>query len=111
MKAFISVKEASLDSMLDERFGRAAYFIVVDTDSGEIVKSINNEYINDAHGVGIKAASIAVKENVDSVIGPNFGPKVLEVLKAAGIKMYTSEVKKIKDIIEDYKNNKLSATL
>ncbi len=111
MKTFIAVKEASLDSMLDERFGRATYFIVVDTDSGEIVKSIKNEYINDSHGVGIKAATLAVNEIVDSVIGPNFGPKVLEVLKAAGIKMYTSEVKKVKDVIDDYKNNKLSNTL
>ena len=109
MKAFIAVNKNSRDAQLDERFGRAPYFIIVDTDSGEIIKTIENANINDDHGVGIKVANIAINEDVECVIGRHFGPKVSDALKAAQINILESEVKDVEAIIDDFRNNRLNS--
>lgn len=108
MKAFIAVNKDGADAQLDERFGRAPYFLIVDTESGEILKTIENANINDDHGVGIKVANIAIKEDVEYVIGRHFGPKVSDSLKAAQIKTFEAEVKDVKGIIDDFNNNRLN---
>lgn len=108
MKAFISVSKPELEAVLDDRFGRAPYFLVVDTEKGNIWKAIENPNTHDEHGVGIKTANMAINEDVDCVIGKHFGPKVADVLRSAGIKMYSAEIMKVSEVIKKCNNSELT---
>ncbi len=87
MKIFITSKGNSMDSMVDPRFGRAEYYIIYDTDTGEII-SRENPHKQGRMAVGISFAQIAIEAGVNAAISGNFGPNAFEVLRAAGIKMY-----------------------
>ena len=107
MKAFISVNESSLDTTLCDRFARAPYFLIIDTETGELLKSMENSFRDGAHGVGIRVATMAVNEGIDCVIGAHSGPKVLEVIKESNIKAFNADIKTVKEIISDCNNNLL----
>ena len=109
MKICISSKGKDLDAVVDQRFGRCQYFLIVDTDTMK-VKTISNEAILSSGGAGIQAAQIVTKEEVSSVITGNIGPNAFSILKAAGIKIYTGVIGTIKDAIDNYKNGNLKET-
>lgn len=111
MKAFISVNEPNMETSLNERFARAPYFIIVDTETGELIKSIENTFRDGAHGVGIRVGTMAVNEDIDCVIGAHMGPKVLEVIRESNIKAYNVDIKLVSQIIEDCRNNNLKEAI
>ncbi len=87
MKIAISSDGKDLDSNVDQRFGRAAYFIIYDTDADQYVVVENTQNLQASQGAGIQAAQNVVRQNVQLVISGNFGPKAFATLNAAGIKM------------------------
>jgi len=109
MKICISSTGKNLDAVVDQRFGRCQYFLIVDTETMN-VKTISNEGILSSGGAGIQAAQIVTKEDVNSVITGNIGPNAFSILQAAGIKVYTGAEGKIKEAIENYKKGKLKET-
>ncbi len=56
MKVAVTSSGKTLDSPVDPRFGRAAYFLIVDTDSLEFEVVDNTDNINAFKGAGIQAA-------------------------------------------------------
>lgn len=106
MKIVISSQGKEKDSLMDLRFGRCEYFCVYNTEDNSF-KVIENTAVNSTGGAGIEAANLVLKENIDAVITGNIGPHANEVLKKSNIKIFTSDVKKISDIIDEYKENKL----
>lgn len=109
MKICISSTGKNLDAIVDQRFGRCQYFLVVDTETMN-VKTISNEATLSSGGAGIQAAQIVTKEDVGSVITGNIGPNAFSILQAAGIKVYTGAEGTIKEAIENYKKGKLKET-
>ena len=109
MKICISSTGKNLDAIVDQRFGRCQYFLIVDTETMK-VKTISNESTLSSGGAGIQAAQIVAKEGIDSVISGNIGPNAFSILQAAGIKVYTGAEGTIKDAIENYKKGKLKQT-
>ncbi len=109
MKICVSSTGENLDAIVDQRFGRCQYFLIVDTDTMK-VKTISNESTQSYGGAGIQAAQVVTKENVNSVITGNIGPNAFQILQAAGIKVYTGAEGTIKKAIENYKNGKLNET-
>lgn len=104
MKLFIS---ASLkEKVLDPRFGRCEGFYIYDLEKGQI-DSVANPGFNSSGGAGISAANFLVDQKVDVLITGNLGPNAKNVLKNSNITVYTSGAKKVDEVIEDYKNNKL----
>ncbi len=55
MKVLISASAPKLESSLDPRFGRAAYFLVVDSDTLEWT-ALENPAVHASGGAGIQAA-------------------------------------------------------
>ena len=55
MKIAVTSTGNTLDSQVDPRFGRAAYFLVVDTETMEF-ECISNDAVSAAGGAGISAA-------------------------------------------------------
>jgi predicted Fe-Mo cluster-binding NifX family protein len=87
MKVAVSAIENNLDSQVDPRFGRATYFLIVDSDSLDF-ESIKNPNINALGGAGVQSAQLVINNGAKSVLTGKCGPKAFHVFEAAGIKIY-----------------------
>jgi len=56
MKVCITSQGPELTSQVDSRFGRAAMFVIYDTDSEQVLVVDNNQNLQAAQGAGIQAA-------------------------------------------------------
>ncbi len=107
MKIAISAKGTELDSTVDPRFGRASYFIIVDSDSGRILDVIDNSSGKEApHGAGINAAALVAERGVDVVLTGRVGPKAFSVLSAGGIKVVSEMEGTVKEALERFLKEK-----
>ena len=86
MKIAISVTTAGDSATLEMRFGRCPYFAVYDSDSKEF-EWFENAGIKATSGAGTGAAQALINRNIDIVISGQYGPKAVQVLEAAKIKM------------------------
>jgi len=107
MKIAVTSSGKNLDSQVDLRFGRAAGFIIYDTETGSFEYVDNVQNLNAMQGAGIQAAQNVVEKNVSAIITGNCGPKAFAVLSAAGVKIYVGAQGSVKDVIEKFKNNEL----
>jgi len=87
MNIILTTLSAGLDSELDSRFGRAAYFLLVNPDTLEW-KALPNPALNATGGAGIQAAQLVTDQNCSAIVSGDFGPNAFNALKAAGISMY-----------------------
>lgn len=104
MKIAITATGKELTSLMDVRFGRCAYFIVFD---GEEMNALPNEARLVSGGAGIASANFIVKEGIEILITGNLGPNAEVVLREAGVKVYCSKVKTIKEVWEAYQQRRL----
>ncbi len=86
MKIAISVTTAGDSATLEMRFGRCPYFAVYDSESKEF-EWFENAGIKATSGAGTGAAQALINRNIDIVISGQYGPKAVQVLEAAKIKM------------------------
>lgn len=109
MRISICSKKAGLDSLVDERFGRAENFTIIDLDTA-IVETIENTAKNDPSGAGGEAVRLLSKHKVDIAIVPHLGPKAEKAMEAFEIKIISQgECKSVGDVLEAYKAGKLKA--
>ncbi|MCK5241227.1 NifB/NifX family molybdenum-iron cluster-binding protein [bacterium] len=108
MKIAVSSQGMSLDSEMDPRFGRAKYFLVIDSDTGQFTVHDNTQNLNAMQGAGIQAAKNVVDLNVEAVITGNVGPKAYAALKAADIKIYLCEKGSVKQAVDKFQAGQLS---
>ena len=103
MKIIVTAQGPNLDSPVDPRFGRARYFVVVDTETGEFSPHDNTQNLNAAQGAGIQAGRNVVDLGVEAVLTGNVGPKAFATLQAANIKIYPGASGTVKEAIEKFK--------
>ena len=108
MKIAISAQGTSLDSPVDPRFGRARYFIVTDTESGDFSVHDNTVNLNAAQGAGIQSAKNVADLGIQAVITGNVGPKAYATLSAAGIEIYTGASGTVRDSLQAFRAGALS---
>lgn len=77
-----------LAAALDPRFGRAANFLIYNTDQNSIRIIENGQGRSAAQGAGIQAAETIVRAGVDALVTGHCGPKAFKVLDAAGVKVF-----------------------
>ncbi len=99
-----------MDSMVDERFGRAKWFIVVDTETGEYQAVSNEQNLNAGQGAGIQAAENVSRYDVEAVITGHCGPKAFRTLKAAGIKIFIGAGGTASETLDKFKRGELAET-
>jgi predicted Fe-Mo cluster-binding NifX family protein len=80
--------DKGLSDPMDDRFGRAEAFLVVDRATGKAVETIDNASVNASHGAGTGAANLLKSAAVGAVISGRFGPKAFDALQALGIKAW-----------------------
>jgi len=106
MKIAITASSGSMDSQLEQRFGRADFFIIADLESGEY-EVINNKAAAETGGAGIQAGQTIINSGVVALITGNVGPNSMRVLKSGNIKMFRGQKDTIEKNIELYKEGKL----
>ena len=108
MKICVTSEGGSLDSMVDPRFGRCQYFIIVDTDTLEF-EAVGNPNIESMGGAGIQSAQLVSSKQVKAVVTGNVGPNAFQTLQAAGIEIFTGASGTVKEAIEKYKKGEFKA--
>jgi len=110
MKICFTAQGATLESPSEDRFGRAPYFIVVESENGSF-EAIKNPYADGGGGVGPKAAQVLIANNVKALVSGQVGGNAKEVLAAAEIAMYTYKAGgSVKDALDQFTKNTLART-
>lgn len=104
MKIAISCSGKDLDSPVDERFGRAAGFIIYDMDKGEFEYIDNQQNLDSPQGAGIQSAKTVINAGAGALITGNVGPKAHAALQAASIVMYTGARGTVRDAVDRYRS-------
>jgi predicted Fe-Mo cluster-binding NifX family protein len=107
MKIAFTAKENTLDSQIDERFGRARYFLIYDLEKEDYDFIENKQALDSPSGAGIQAAQIILDQGVSALVTGHCGPKAYKALEAANISIYVQARGEIKDVIQAYKQGKL----
>jgi predicted Fe-Mo cluster-binding NifX family protein len=110
MRIAVTSTGDELISDMDPRFGRAKYFVIVDSDTLELEVAENKQNLNLPQGAGIQAAKAIVDLKADVLISGNCGPKAFKVLNAAGIKVVTGVQGRVIDAITQFKSGELETT-
>jgi predicted Fe-Mo cluster-binding NifX family protein len=93
--------------MMEQRFGRCSWFVVVDTGNGEHNAYSNETNLSAAQGAGIQSAQNVTRYGVEAVITGHCGPKAYKTLKAAGIKIYSGADGTVSEALEKLKGGLL----
>ncbi len=107
MKLAIPAAGKSLESEVSPSFGRASYFVVVDSETMEF-SVIENQAVSAQGGAGIKAAEAIVNNEAEVVITFRCGENAAAVLKAAQIKIIKAISGSIWEAIRKYQMGELT---
>ena len=107
MKVAVSSTGEAMDSPIDPRFGRAARFILFDTDTGTLITADNSAGMQSAQGAGIQAAETVSGLGAECLITGHCGPKAFRALEAAGIQVYIGAEGTIAQAIEQLEEGRL----
>ncbi|MBN1869795.1 MAG: NifB/NifX family molybdenum-iron cluster-binding protein [Candidatus Omnitrophica bacterium] len=102
----ITAEGKTLDSKVDSRFGRSTYFILYDTETGN-VEAVENPNIQFSGGAGIQSAQLMITKGVKAVVTGNVGPNAFGVLTQAGIDAYVGANGPVREAIDHFKSGKL----
>ena len=108
-KVAVSAGGEGLDAQVDQRFGRCAYFVIVDVDDMSF-RSIDNSGSGVGGGAGIQAAREVASAGVSAVITGNVGPNAVRTLNAAGIEVYTGQSGTVEHVVHAYRNGTMKPT-
>jgi len=107
MKIAVTSIGKTMDSQVDPRFGRAACFIIIDTETMDF-SVIDNENVAASGGAGISSAKAVVDAGAQAVLTGNCGPNAERTLSTAGIKLYTGLTGTVTQAVELFKSGKLT---
>ena len=84
MKVAITVTNSTGSPILEPRFGRAPFFLILDTESNEMAY-IENPATEENHGAGVMAAQTLSDAGVTLAVSGKYGPNGHRALKQMGI--------------------------
>ena len=109
MKIAITSQGEQMQSPVDPRFGRAKWFIVINTETGDFEAMDNRKNFDAAQGAGIQAARNAAEFGVEAVVTGNVGPKAFATLKAAGIDVHIGAGGTVQEALDSFKAGALES--
>jgi predicted Fe-Mo cluster-binding NifX family protein len=107
MKIAITSTGKTLDAQVDQRFGRAQLFFILDTETDEIKIVDNQQNLNAAQGAGIQSAETVINQKTEVLITGHCGPNAYRTLKAAGVKIVTDAQGTVGQMVEKFKKGEL----
>jgi predicted Fe-Mo cluster-binding NifX family protein len=106
MKIAVTSKGKDLDSEVDPRFGRAAYILIVDTDSFAFEALDNSDNVNAFKGAGIQAAVMVSDKGAEVLLTGFCGPNAFKTVNAAKIKVVNDVSGTVRDAVNAFKDGK-----
>ncbi len=107
MKIAVTSTGTDLDSEVDPRFGRAPYFLLVDSETLDFEVLDNKENVNALKGAGIQAAGMVSEKGADVLLTGYCGPNAFKVLKAARIGVANNAAGTVRDAVRAYVEGRL----
>ncbi len=104
MLVAISASGPKLNSPVDQRFGRCAYFVLFDEATGE-GSVFTNCSRTESHGAGIRAAQSIIDRGVKVVLTGRVGPKAQQALEAGKIDIVTGADGTVEEALEEYRRS------
>jgi len=84
----VTARGRGLDALVEPRFGRAPFFLMLEPD-GIALTPVENPYTDARGGVGPRAVQVLVDHHVETLITGQVGANAVAALKAAGIRVFT----------------------
>jgi predicted Fe-Mo cluster-binding NifX family protein len=107
MKIAVTSKGTDLDSEVDPRFGRAAYILVVDSETLDFETLDNKSNVNALKGAGIQTASMVSDKGAEVLLTGFCGPNAFKTLKAANIGVANDASGSVRQAVQDFLDGKL----
>jgi predicted Fe-Mo cluster-binding NifX family protein len=108
MKIAVTSTGQELDSPVDPRFGRAAYILIVDSDSMDVEVLDNAVNVNAFKGAGIQAATMISDKHADVLLTGYCGPNAFKALDAAKIRVAGDVSGTVREAVEAFSTGKVS---
>lgn len=100
----------TVESPVDQRFGRARFFVLYELQNGEWCVHGNRQNLEAAQGAGIQAAQRVAELGAEAVITGHCGPKAFATLQAAGIDIYQGASGSVREAIDAYRSGSLKVS-
>ncbi len=107
MKVAVTARGSDLEAELDPRFGRARFFILVDTDSDLFTVHDNARNIDMVGRPGVSAAQDIVRLGMDALITEKVGPRTFATLQTGNIDVYVGASGHVTEAIAQLKRGEL----
>ncbi len=102
MKICITAQSGSIDAEVDPRFGRCAWFLIIDTETLQS-DAIENNQGQSQGGAGVQAGQLLAESDVKTVLTGHAGPNAFQTLNAAGINVITGVSGTVREVVEKFK--------
>ena len=100
----ITALENSVQSEIDPRFGRAAFYMIVNTVTDEVTIHDNSDGTGASNGAGTGAAQTLSEYGVEALYTGSVGPKAADVLQKANIPYYENITGTVQNLIDQLKS-------
>ena len=107
MKIAVTSRGTDMDAQVDPRFGRAAYILIVDSETFDFEVLDNKENVNALKGAGIQAASMVSNKAANVLLTGFCGPNAFKVMQAAKIGVANNAEGSVGDAVMAYIDGKL----
>lgn len=107
MKIAVTSQGPDLDAPVDPRFGRAAYILVVDSETLDFEVLDNKENVNALKGAGIQAATMVNDKGAEVLLTGFCGPNAFKAMNAANIGVANDASGSVREAVTAYLDGKL----
>ena len=101
MKIIITAASDKIDQAFSPRFGRADYFILIDSETQQW-EAVPNPARDARGGAGPQA-----DKGVEAIISGRYGPNAFSALEAAGIAAYIASNGTVSEVLQQFLDDKL----
>ncbi|MBW1783026.1 MAG: NifB/NifX family molybdenum-iron cluster-binding protein [Deltaproteobacteria bacterium] len=107
MKIAVTSTGTDINAEVDPRFGRAAYILIVDSETFEFEVLDNKENVNALKGAGIQAARMVSEKGAEILLTGYCGPNAFKAMNAAKIKVANDAKGTVREAVQAYLDGKL----
>lgn len=102
MKIAVTSTGPALEDQVEPRFGRAPWYLFVDTETMEF-EALRNPNVAAGGGAGIQSAQLMSDNNISHVLTGNCGPNAFQVFNAAGVQLIVGVGGTVRQAVEQFK--------
>jgi len=102
MKIAVTAQGPGLEDLVDPRFGRAAYILIIDQETKEVEAVDNSKNIQAFKGAGIQAATLVSDKGAQVLLTGYCGPNAFTTLQAAGVKVVNDVAGTVADAVATF---------